>query len=48
MTFKVDIVREMHDFKGFPNSSASAIYSSHTLEHAPFGGGIMMKALHGK
>lgn len=31
---KVDILRDMHDLTGFPNSSVSAIYSSHTLEHS--------------
>ena len=30
---KIDIIREMHDLHGFPNSSVSAIYCSHTLEH---------------
>lgn len=35
---KVDILRDMHDLTGFPNSSVSAIYSSHTLEHSSMAG----------
>jgi predicted O-linked N-acetylglucosamine transferase (SPINDLY family)/predicted SAM-dependent methyltransferase len=34
---KIDVIREMHDLKGFANNTIAAIYSSHTLEHTSFG-----------
>jgi hypothetical protein len=37
VTDQVDVIRKMHNLHGFPNASVSAIYSSHTLEHAGFG-----------
>ena len=35
---KIDILRDMDDLTGFPNSSVSAIYCSHTLEHSSMAG----------
>lgn len=32
-----DIVRLMHDLKGFPNESVSSIFASHVLTHGSFG-----------
>lgn len=37
ITDDIDVVRKMHNLYGFANGSVSAIYSSHTLEHAGFG-----------
>jgi predicted SAM-dependent methyltransferase len=37
ITDDIDVVRKMHNLYGFENGSVSAIYSSHTLEHAGFG-----------
>jgi predicted SAM-dependent methyltransferase len=34
---RTDIVREMNDLEGIRDDSVSAIYSSHTLEHAGYG-----------
>lgn len=42
---QVDVVRPMHDLRGFSNASVSAIYSSHTLEHASFGDGMLARVL---
>lgn len=39
------IMRHMHDLHGLANSSVSAIYSSHTLEHAYFGTGQLEASL---
>ena len=42
---QVDVVRPMHDLRGFADASVSAIYSSHTLEHASFGDGMLSRVL---
>jgi len=40
-----EIKRPMHDLWGLPDRSVSAIYSSHTLEHASLGDGQVMATL---
>ena len=40
-----DITRPMHDLRGLPDEAVSAIYSSHTLEHAGLGDGHAMATL---
>ena len=39
------VVRPMHDLRGIPDGNVSAIYSSHTLEHASFGDGMLTRVL---
>ncbi|KAJ1438335.1 glycosyl transferase family 41-domain-containing protein [Ochromonadaceae sp. CCMP2298] len=43
--YKVDVTRHMHDLFGLDNSSVSALYSSHTLEHNSFGNGRLEQTL---
>eukprot|EP00981_Chlorochromonas_danica_P013107 scaffold5806_cov171-Ochromonas_danica.AAC.5 len=44
-SFVPDIHRPMHNLYGLPDSSVSAIYTSHTLEHSSFGDNMLVDVL---
>ena len=41
----VDVIRLMDQLEGIPDNSVSAVYASHTLEHASFGNGQLEDTL---